>query len=117
MPTVPEGRGRGLVVAGGQQQQVAGLVMVQSVDGVLGQVGFDVGTRLPGMENPIDQSGDAQHEDRVHVVPQLPFLQHTVGPAALAAAQLVAEAVQEWIEVVVLDHEQPPVGVLAIVLA
>ena len=50
------------------------------------------------------------------MIPQFPFAQHPIGPAALASAQLLAKAVQKRIEIVIVDDEQPPVRTAAIVL-
>ena len=62
---------------------------------------------LPGVEG-VGQLGDAQREDGVHVVLQPPALK---GFAGVAGLDRVAEVVQEWVEVVVRDHEDAGVGV------
>ena len=107
MPAAFARFGRRLIVAGRQEQQVAGLMAVERRR-VCRQ-------RFFAGENSIDQLGDAQRQDRVHVVPQLPLRQHAVGPAA-AHAQPCSKAIEERIEVVVLDDEDPRVGMRAIVL-
>ena len=60
-------------------------------------------------EQAIDQARDAEREDRVHVVPQLPLGQHLGRVALLAGAEPVGEVVEERVEVVVFDDEQPAV--------
>ncbi len=106
VPAALGGLGQRLVVTRRQQQQIARLVAVERRR-IRGQ-------RLVAREDAIDELGDAQRQDRVHVVPQLPFGEHPIG-ALTPPAELVAKAIEERIEVVVLDHEQPLVGVLAIV--
>ena len=60
-------------------------------------------------EQAIDQARDAERQDRVHVVPQLPLGQHLGRVALLAGAEPVGEVVEKRVEVVVLDDEQPVV--------
>ena len=66
-------------------------------------------------ENPVDQLGDAEREDGVHVVPQPPVLQRAVGPAP-AAGEAVAETVQEGVEIGVLDDQHLVFGMLGVVV-
>jgi hypothetical protein len=61
--------------------------------------------RLADIEDAIDKARDGQREDRIHVVPELEEREDAVG-AAVAIAQAVAKAVEERIEVVVVNDEQ-----------
>ena len=66
-------------------------------------------------EQPINDARHAEREDRIHVVPQLPFVEHLGGVAAHAAAEAIGEAVEKRIEVVVVDDECAAFGMVAIV--
>ena len=97
---------RGVVVAGDEQQQVALLVAIERFDAG-GVDGVAVGAGgLRDVEKSIDEARDAEREDRVHVVPELPFGEHFGRVALFAGAEAVGEVVEERIEVVVLDDEQ-----------
>ena len=67
------------------------------------------------LQNPVDQLRHAQRQDGVHVVPELPLRQHPLRLPPPAAKPL-AKPVQKRIEVVVLDHERPGVGMIGVVV-
>ncbi len=66
------------IVAGGQQQQIAALTAIQAIDSVLANIdGRDVlGGR--GLQDAIDQLGDALTKDGVHMIPQPKGGKHSV---------------------------------------
>ena len=99
--------GERVVVAGREQQQVALLLAVERLEPALVDL---VRRRSAGerrLQDAIDQARHAEREDRVHVVPQLPLGEHAGRVALLAGAEPVGEVVEERIEVVVLNDEQP----------
>ena len=73
MPAAFERLGDRLIVTGGEQQQVARLVAVQSVDcrGVDLTIRRAAGEFAP--QDAIDQPGYAERKNRVHVIPQFPL--------------------------------------------
>ncbi len=69
---------------------------------------------LPNVQDAIDESRNAERQNRIHVIPQFPFGQHAFN-ATFAAQHAVPKAIQEGVEVVVVNDQQALTGVLAIV--
>src|SRR5262245_56140895 len=115
MPAAFERLRRRLVVASGEQQQVAGLVAIDLVDCSSIDVANHRGAGLTRIQNAIDKTRYRQRQDRVHVVPKLEQRENSIGPS-IAFAQPIAETVQIRIEVVVLDDEQALTGMTFVVV-
>ena len=67
-------------------------------------------------QNAVDQAGDAQRENRIHVIPQFPIAQHLSG-AAVPGAEAIAKAIEKRVEVVVLDDEHARGRMFVVVVA
>jgi hypothetical protein len=67
-----KGLARRLIVAGGQQQQVAGLQAIKVLD-LQPLFGRRDGRVVPALQDPVDQLCNTQRENGVHVVPKLPL--------------------------------------------
>src|SRR6478752_3735800 len=75
----------------------------------------DGATGLPDAKDVIDQSRNGQRQDRVHVVPEPEQTQDPIRPA-IALGEAIAEAVEEGVEVVVMNDEQPPARMAVVVM-
>src|SRR5262245_16800778 len=79
------------------------------------EVADDGRAGLSSTQNVIDEARDGQRQDAIHVVPELEQAQDSLR-AAIALRQAIAEAVKEWIEVVVVHDEQSTARVAVVVV-
>ena len=70
--------------------------------------------RLRRLKDSINELGHAQRQNGIHVIPQFPLSKCAIRTPPPSATEFVAEAIEEVIEIVVVDHENPLPRVFAI---
>ena len=104
-----------MVITSRQEQDIARLMAIEIVD--IGCIDF--ARRLfigkLGLANRVHQTCYSQRQDGVHMVPQLPLRQDFFR-FCVPSARAISKAVEEGIEVVIVNHQDTFGRVQAIVL-
>src|SRR5687768_6512005 len=100
-----------MIVERGQKQKIAFLLPREASE----LIGLDAFGIVGVIQDRFAGSRHAERKDGIHVVPEPPALEGTLG-FAFSPVQPVAKRIEKWIEVVVFDDEDALARLLAVVL-